>query len=320
MAVTCPKCEKELVKEDIEVKKAYCQYCKEWFVLKEEVTVEKLSEKSLSNEKPPQRKKESYIVYFCLVFIMCLSIFLFSVTHPFYSSEPEGLDHAFSQSGLKSLLDRDISKYTTGLINAVFRLFAYGGMGLLGLYFSSKIGFNEILNDEIKKTKNIILIVSVGIIMGLFFLGYDWVFKERIIPNMEFIYLLKYDYSKFPSALFSSITEGIGCQILNMLRITFFIWIFKIITKSEKNNAFLFFAILCSLIFAIEHISSTGAFYSGFRHTFFRVDEVEFIVIIGLYAPLSLVCSFFIKRFGLLSGISIHLISDIIWRSYGIFL
>jgi len=36
--------------------------------------------------------------------------------------------------------------------------------------------------------------------------------------------------------------------------------------------------------------------------------------IIGLYAPLALVCTYFLKKYGLLSAAVIHVISDLIWR------
>jgi transcription initiation factor TFIIIB Brf1 subunit/transcription initiation factor TFIIB len=35
MRETCPKCNKEIVEEDIEAEKAYCRSCMEWIVLKE---------------------------------------------------------------------------------------------------------------------------------------------------------------------------------------------------------------------------------------------------------------------------------------------
>jgi hypothetical protein len=336
---TCPKCGKRLIKEDIEDKKAYCRFCIEWFVLKEDVMPEELSNKNLDKNKLLQRKKESYIVYFCLVFIMCISVFFFSVTY--YSYVTDGLYHTFTLSDLTQLSDKYISDYKTGLINAVFRLFAYGGMGLLGLFFSSKIGFEGILNDEIKKIKNIILIISVGIIMGLFFTGYDWLFRKDFIPHEGYINLLQFNYFNSPTALFASISEGIGCQILNMLRVSFFLWFFTKIIKSEIKSSTLFIvvAILCALLFAVDHIATTNVIYEDhdyFRkndaldYRYFRINRGEYIdmvykfiaiiIITGLYAPLSLVCTFFIKRFGLLGGISIHLICDIIWRVFGVYL
>jgi len=42
--------------------------------------------------------------------------------------------------------------------------------------------------------------------------------------------------------------------------------------------------------------------------------QYSYSVMTLVFAPLSLVCSYFLRRFGLLSAIMIHVISDLIWR------
>ena len=54
-----------------------------------------------------ETKEKSYAVFFLLLFVMCLSVFLFSATSLFWSAEAEGLDHAFSGSDLIRLLEYD---------------------------------------------------------------------------------------------------------------------------------------------------------------------------------------------------------------------
>jgi hypothetical protein len=194
----------------------------------------------------------------------------------------------------------------------ILKLIGHGVIGILGIYFSSKIGFKDILNDEIKQKKNVLLVVSVGIIMGVYFIGYETLsYKIFRIP------ILPYDYSTIPSAIFASIVEGIGDQILQMLRISFLVWLFSKLIKSEsgRNTLFWIVAVVCTVGFTIGHISSTIMYQASFKYgEFFGLNFIEFKIIIGLYVPLALVCAYFLKRFGLLSAVIIHFITDIMWR------
>ncbi|MCL2411250.1 MAG: hypothetical protein FWC97_06355 [Treponema sp.] len=254
--------------------------------------------------------KKNYAVLFLLVFIMCLSVFLFSATSHRWSAERVGLDHAFTGLELTRLFGRHVSSIETGIINAVWRLFLWGSFGVLAVHLSLKTGFKNILNDEIKKTKVIITTILVGFLMGLFFIGYQTV-SARSFGN-----ILKYAYSQIPASMFSSIAEGIGCQIVNMFTVIFLMWLFSKTAKTEEGQTKLFWrvAVICALIFSIRHIDSTMLFYSGSARNIFDLPFEDYLVIIGLYAPLSLVCTFFLRKYGLLSAIGIHFISDIMWR------
>jgi hypothetical protein len=253
-------------------------------------------------------KKKSYTVYFLLVFIMSLSVFLFSATSPFWSAEMEGLDHAFTGSELTRLLGRHVSNYETGLINAIRRLVLYGFLGLAGLHLWSRAGFKGIINDDIKRPRSIIVTVLVGIGMGLYFIVYD-----VILTNVFRRHILMYPYSLIPASIFSSIDKGIGCQIINMFTVAFIMWLFSGAVKTEEGRARLFSmaVVSCALIFSVRHIESTMFWYAGSLDIF---PMSSYMAIIGLYAPLSLVCTYFMRKYGLLSAIGIHFISDIMWR------
>jgi hypothetical protein len=185
-------------------------------------------------------------------------------------------------------------------------------MGILGILFASRIGFKGILNDEIKRKKNILLAILVSIIMGVYFIGYETlsykIFSAPVLP---------YHYSRIRSAIFASIVEGIGDQILQMLRISFLVWFFSKLIKSESGRNTLFWGVaaVCAVGFSIGHIPSTMMYQISFKYgEFFGLNFHELIIIIGLYGPLALVCAYFLRRFGLLSAIIIHFITDIMWR------
>jgi hypothetical protein len=198
-----------------------------------------------------------------------------------------------------------------GLFNAIWKLFAYGIFGLLGLHLSSKIGFKNILNNEIRQIKNIKIIIFISLFIGVYFIGCNELFR-----------ILEYRSANLPEGILISISEGIGDQILQMSIISLFLWIFSIKIKSKKILSILFWvvAILCAMLFTIEHIFQTRAVWVGYGWVRISIGGVgigwfddKILVAIGLYAPLSLVCSYFFKKYGLLSAILIQTVSDFIW-------
>jgi hypothetical protein len=116
--------------------------------------------------------------------------------------------------------------------------------------------------------------------------------------------------------LFASIAEAIGDQIGNMFRIIFFMWIFSSIIKSEDWRAiiFVFVAAFSAWFFVMEHIAYTRFFVSGWYSNIFQIIPSEFKAVAGLFVPLSLVCTYFLKKHGLLSAIAVHFICDFMWR------
>jgi hypothetical protein len=252
-----------------------------------------------------ERKAKSYLVYFCLVLALCTSAFLFGL----FSHHSE-LEHSFTYSNLWYFTPSR-TEFTVALANFFLKLVTCGGPGLLGLYFLPITGFKNILNDEIKKSKNIFLVIIAGMIMGGYFIGY-----ETLSYKIFKLHLLPYNYSMIPSAIFNSLAEGIGDQISQMLYISVLVWFFSKHVKSESGHSKLFWrvAAVCALGFIISHIPTTFFFAHHRSGNFLYLRFHEFIIITGLYGPLALVCAYFMKRFGLLSAVIIHFITDIMWR------
>jgi hypothetical protein len=221
------------------------------------------------------------------------------------------MSHSFDWSGLSQLVGRHVSYNELGLVNALWRLVAYGAMGLLGLRLSFKLGFKDILNDDLKRPKSIVAIILTGIVMGVFFVWYNIMARNELG-----IFILILGFSNLTSGILASLAEGIGDQILNMLRIAFFMWLFSKAVKPEDGRKILFVgvAVLCALIFAVEHIPTTMTFLVRNYRSIFSVPLSMSMVIIGLYVPLGLVCTYFLKKHGLLSAIAVHFICDLTWR------
>jgi hypothetical protein len=248
--------------------------------------------------KPP-------IVYSCLVLALCASAFLFCMIDPVWF-EPS-MEHSINSQLLWYLIPNR-SRFDLALANFVIRLFYPGIVGMLGLYYASKIGLNGILNDEIKQGKNILLTISVGIIMGGYFIGYETL--SDLLLNKR---ILQYQLSIIPSAIFNSFAEGVGDQIMQMFYISLLVWLFSKIIKSEsgRNKLYWVASAICALGYSIVHTRYTHIYSSKNLYPYFFQNMG---IIIGLYGPLSMACAYFLKRFGLLSAIIIHFITDISWR------
>jgi hypothetical protein len=146
--------------------------------------------------------------------------------------------------------------------------------------------------------------------MGVYFIGYETLFC-KISSTSRRIFILPCDHSRIPASIFASFAEGIGDQISHMFRISLLVWFFSRIIKSENGRNILFWAVaaICSVLFSLEHITTSFIYRT---HNYVQFHEI--MIIIGLYWPLAMVCAYFLKKFGLLSAIIIHFITDISWR------
>jgi membrane protease YdiL (CAAX protease family) len=201
-----------------------------------------------------------------------------------------------------------VPKYVLGLANFGIMLFIYGGIGFLGLILSQKIGFENILNEKIKDRKNLFEIILVGLFIGIFFILVD------IITNKLFL-LPKMLHPPFPTSFFASINAGIGEEIIfRLFYISFWIWLFSKIIKSEKGRNILFWivAILSALIFSVGHIPSTMILYD--YKSFFEMPISLIIMIIGLNGILSIFCAYYFRKYGFLSAVLIHFFTDVVWH------
>jgi hypothetical protein len=205
------------------------------------------------------------------------------------------------------------SKYNIGLANFLTKLIIPGALGILGLNLSSRIGFKGILNNEIKQKKYIFFILFASIIMSVYFIGYEILFCEIYSRPM---FILPYDSSRIPASIFASLAEGIGDQIINMLRISLLVWFFSKFIKSERGRNILFWAsaVVCAVLFSLEHVTASFIYQIGGYRSIFDMPFHRIMIIIGLYGPLAMVCAYFLRKFGLLSAIIIHFITDISWR------
>ncbi|GMO35838.1 MAG: hypothetical protein Ta2B_15990 [Termitinemataceae bacterium] len=194
------------------------------------------------------------------------------------------------------------------LINALTVIFVYGGIGFLGIILSRKNGFKEIFNDEIKSSKNILKIILAGISVGIIFIVVDVLLNK--IFNMPL-----YTHPPFPASLFASINAGVGEELMfRLFFISFWVWIFSKIIKTEKNRNILFWIIgaFSAIIFVLGHIPSVMMLYN--YKTIYEISLPFWGMIIGLNSIVSIVAVYYFKKYGFIGAVLIHTFTDIIWH------
>ncbi len=198
------------------------------------------------------------------------------------------------------------SKPILGLINAFTMLILYGGLGFLGMYFSSKNGFPSLWNDKIKN--NILEISLVGIGIGVVFIISDLLFSQLF--SFEAI-----PHPPFPTSVFASINAGIGEEIIfRLFFISLWIWALSRKVTSEEGYEILFgiVAAFSAIAFSIGHIPSVMYLYN--YESIFDIPLSLMIMIFWLNGLLSFFATYYFRTYGFLSAVLIHFWTDIFWH------
>lgn len=230
-----------------------------------------------------------------LAFFAGVSVFLFS-------------------SQLLPIEDLPASKPILALINVGVMLIVYGGLGLLGLKLSKRIGFAEIWDLRVSNKQRFVVPAIVGSLLGLFFIVVDLFLNQ-------FHSLGRLPHPDFPLSFVASITAGIGEEIMfRLFFVSFWVWFisYLILKDRFRNQIFWIVSVASALTFSVGHIPSVMAILG-----MTSVDQIPSAMmgeIFILNGVLSLVVVKYFRKYGLLAAIGIHFWTDIVWHVvYGSF-
>ena len=243
-----------------------------------------------------KRLSTSYKIYFgltvVLAFFAAINIFL-----------PQG-------DFLPLLPEEEIvaPKQVLAFANAAIILILYGGLGLLGLKFSQKLGFPEIWDSNISNRQRFLIPAFVGVALGIFFIIIDVTFSQ-------FHALGPLPHPLFPTSLVASITAAVGEEIIfRLFFISFWTWFlsYVLFKKRWQNQMFWISTIISALAFSFGHIPSV-MILSGME----RVSEIplpllfEIILLNGIF---SIFAGYYFRKFGFLAPVGIHFWADVVWH------
>lgn len=219
-----------------------------------------------------------------------------------------GLNVFLPQGMMAGDFELPASKPVMALALFFMMIFFYGGLGLLGLYFSSKLGFARIWDNNVSINQRFLQPAAVGFLIGVFFIISDFIFNHFFgLPHIP--------HPPFPTSVTSSIAAAIGEEIVfRLLFISFWLWLISKVILNGKWQNTLFWIItgFSAIAFSIGHLPSIMFLFD--YQSFSDIPASLFTEVILLNGVLSFFSAYFLKKFGLLAAVGIHFWVDIIWH------
>jgi len=200
------------------------------------------------------------------------------------------------------------SKPVLALANAGIAIFLYGGLGLIGLKLSQKLGFADIWDSKISNRQRFLIPALIGAGIGVFLILADSVFSR-------FHTLGALPHPPFPTSLVASAVAGIGEELIfRLFFISFWVWLisYVILKKRWQNQIFWIVTIFSALAFALGHIPSIMILF-GFK-AFNEMPLALMSEIVLLNGVVSLFAAYYFREFGFLAPVGIHFWTDVVWH------
>jgi hypothetical protein len=200
------------------------------------------------------------------------------------------------------------SKPVMALVSAGMMLIVYGGLGLLGLRLSQKLGFSAIWGLEVSHRQRFVIPALVGGGTGLFFIVADALLGR-------FHTLGPLPHPPFPTSIVASASAGIGEEIIfRLFFIPFWMWLVSTVLLKGRWHSQVFWvvAIFSALAFALGHLPSVVAALG--IESVSQVPPALMVEIILLNGVLSLLAAYYFRRYGFLAAVGIHFWTDVVWH------
>lgn len=199
------------------------------------------------------------------------------------------------------------SRPVIALVSAATMLFLYGGLGLLGLWLSQKLGFAAIWDPGVTNRQRFLVPGLIGAGVGVAFIVLDRLFSlfHSVGPL---------PHPPFPTSLVASASAGIGEEIIfRLFFIPFWMWILSALLGGRWPNAvFWFVTTLSALAFAAGHLP--GIMFILGAETISALPVPLLLEIFVLNGLVSFAAAYYFRKFGFLAAVGIHFWTDIVWH------
>ena len=201
-----------------------------------------------------------------------------------------------------------VSKPVFAFVVASIMLLGYGGLGLLGMMFSHKLGFADLWCTTISVKQRLLIPTFIGAALGVFFILADAILSK-------FHTLGTIPHPPFPTSIVASASAGIGEEVIfRLFFISFWVWLISnvILKRKWQNQIFWIVAFGSAFAFAFAHVPSL-MFLFGLK-TIGDIPLALMSEIILLNGVLSIVAAYYFKTYGFLSAVCIHFAADVVWH------
>ena len=204
--------------------------------------------------------------------------------------------------------DLPASKPIVALVTATIGLVLYGGLGVLGLSFSQKLGFPNIWESTISNKERIVIPALVGIGIGAFFILVDMMLSR-------FHALGAIPHPSFPASLVASGIAGIGEELLfRLFFISFWVWLLSYVFLKRRYQQSVFWVVTgwSALVITLAHLPSVMVLFG--LQTISEIPVALLVELILINGVLTLFAAYYLKKSGFLAAVGIHFWADMVWH------
>ena len=213
-----------------------------------------------------------------------------------------------TSQGLLPTEELPASRPVLALANAGIALILYGGLGLIGLKLSQKLGFAGLWDSRISNRQRFLIPAFIGAGIGVVLIVADVIFSQ-------FHTLGPLPHPPFPVSIVTSLTAGIGKELLfRLFFISFWVWLisYVILKRRWQNQVFWGLTILSALAFTFGHILAITVLFRLNAINEIPVALIAEIILLNGVVPLF--AAYYLRKFGVLAAISIHFWTDVVWH------
>ncbi len=194
------------------------------------------------------------------------------------------------------------------LANALIVLIVYGGLGLLGLFFSRKLGLPEIWEPSVTNRQRFLVPALIGVALGAVIIIGDLIFSP--INGIG-----RFPHPGFPLSLIAAITAAIGEETLfRLFFISFWTWLVSrlILRGRWQTPIYWVVAVFAAFAFAMSHLPSV-MYLQGWS-SMSQVPQMLLLEIVLLNGIMGMAAAWAFKRYGFLAPVGVHFWADLVWH------
>lgn len=209
---------------------------------------------------------------------------------------------------MSQIEERPAGRPVLALANAAIMLVGYGGLGLIGLVLSRKLGFAEVWDTPVSNRERIFVPAVVGGGIGLFAIVTD-------VIAVQFHALGPLPHPRFPMSLVASITAGIGEEVVfRLFFVAFWVWLFSnVILKGRwRDQVFNIVVLLSAMAFTAAHLPSVMLIF-GFD-SIGCLPVAIVIQVVAINFAVSIPAAYYLRNKGLVAAVGVHFWADIVWH------
>ena len=198
--------------------------------------------------------------------------------------------------------------YALTLVNSLFVLVVYGGLGFIGLKLAEKLNFADLWDANVSNGQRFVVPGIVGVVAGVLMIVGD-----RIFSQLHSLGPLP--HPSFPASIPISLSAGIGEELIfRLFLIPFWVWLISHIMLKKRYTSQVFWgvAVFSALAFALAHIPTLLIILK--LSSFADLPIALIWEIIVLNSLVALPAAFFLRKYGFLAAVSIHFWADVVWH------